>query len=65
MLEANPLAEGDYYPGDLLQAVLGVDMEHWRANREQWERVSEIVDSYTFAQARLSEAVQAFRARRP
>ena len=65
VLEENPLAEGDYYPGDLLQAVLGVDLEHWRANREQWERVSEIVDSFTFAQARLSEAVQAFRARRP
>lgn len=65
VLEENPLAEGAYYPGDLLQAVLGVEMEHWRANREQWERVSEIVDSFAFAQARLSEAVQAFRARRP
>jgi hypothetical protein len=64
VLEQNPLAEGDYYPGDLLNAVLGVDAAYWRANREQWERVDEIVDAFVFAQARLTDAVQAFRARR-
>jgi hypothetical protein len=29
-LRENPLAEGDYYPGDLLAAVLGLPEEHWR-----------------------------------
>jgi hypothetical protein len=65
ILEQNPLAEGAYYPGDLLYAVLRVDVAYWRGNREQWERMDEIVESFTFAQARLGEALQAFRDRRP
>jgi hypothetical protein len=64
ILEVNPLAEGDYYPGDLLHAVLGVDGNYWHAHRDQWERVGEIVESFTFAQARLTDALQAFRNRR-
>jgi len=32
LLEARPLAEGDYYPGDLLSAVLGLPGEVWRRN---------------------------------
>jgi CDI immunity proteins len=64
LLEQNMLAEGDYYPGDLLQAVLDVDVTYWRAHRDQWERVDEIVETFMFAQGRLSAALQAFRARR-
>jgi hypothetical protein len=64
LLEENPLAEGDYYPGDLLHAILNVDGNYWHAHRDQWERVDEIVESFAFAQARLTEALQAFRARR-
>jgi hypothetical protein len=64
ILEQNPLAEGDYYPGDLLQAVLSVDPNYWRAHRDQWERADEIAESFFFAQARLAEPLQAFRARR-
>jgi hypothetical protein len=64
LLEENPLAEGDYYPGDLLHAVLDVDVNYWRANRDQWERVDEIVETYVFAQSRLAAALQAFRDRR-
>ena len=64
LLEENPLAEGDYYPGDLLHAVLDVDVNYWRAHRDQWERVDEIVETYVFAQGRLGAAMQAFRDRR-
>jgi hypothetical protein len=64
ILEENTLAEGDYYPGDLLQAVLSVDPNYWRAHRDQWERADEIAESFFFAQARLAEPLQAFRARR-
>jgi hypothetical protein len=63
LLEENPLAEGDYYPGDLLHAVLDVDVNYWRAHRDQWERVDEIVETYAFAQTRLNAALQAFRDR--
>jgi hypothetical protein len=64
LLEENPLAEGDYYPGDLLHAVLDVDITYWRAHRDQWERVDEIVETYAFAHSRLSTALQSFRDRR-
>jgi CDI immunity proteins len=64
LLEANPLAEGDYYPGDLLHAVLQVDIAYWRANRSEWERAHEIAESLAFAQSRLSDALQTFRTRR-
>jgi hypothetical protein len=63
LLEANPLAEGDYYPGDLLHAVLQVEPEYWRANPTEWERAHELVELLAFAQARLGDALQAFRAR--
>jgi CDI immunity proteins len=64
LLEENPLAEGDYYPGDLLHAVLDVDVTYWRANRDQWERVDEIVETYAFSHSRLSGSLQGFRDRR-
>lgn len=64
VLEENPLAEGDFYPGDLLQAVLEVDKQYWRSNRDQWEAVREIAESFAFTQLKLNEALQTFRARR-
>lgn len=33
ILEANPLAEGDMYPSDLLSAVLHTDKTYWRERR--------------------------------
>ncbi|WP_313557516.1 contact-dependent growth inhibition system immunity protein [Miniimonas arenae] len=32
VLGENPLAEGDFYPGDLLMAVLAVPAPYWRGN---------------------------------
>ncbi|MGX1776473.1 contact-dependent growth inhibition system immunity protein [Nocardia brasiliensis] len=32
LLGENPLAEGDYYPGDLLVATLGIATSFWRDN---------------------------------
>lgn len=63
VLQKNPLAEGHYYPGDLLQVVLEVDWQYWRSNREQWEDVSEIAEEFAFAQLKLSAALETFRAR--
>src|ERR1700754_2866555 len=34
-LERDPLAEGDYYAGDLLVAVLGVSRDYWERHPEQ------------------------------
>jgi hypothetical protein len=42
-LESNLFAEGDYYPGDLLQSVLNVDMAFWLANRPLWQQLHQLI----------------------
>ncbi len=43
-LEKDPLAQGDYYPGDLLKNVLGVNREFWRQHAELKERMDVTVE---------------------
>jgi len=45
ILNDNPLAEGDYYPGDLLKSVLTVDGEFWQANQVVYERCIQLIES--------------------
>ena len=62
LLEENPLAEGDHYPGDLLLNVLRIDGTHWKAEKELLQRVAAVARR---AQAELStseEAIQSNRA---
>ena len=54
-VEADPLAEGAYYPGDLLAAVLGIPDVHWRANPQQHDRLSAVLDSVTDPRGELRE----------
>jgi hypothetical protein len=42
ILEQDPFAEGDFYPGDLLKMVLKSDKNYWKDNRNQKERVKTI-----------------------
>ena len=49
MLEANPLTEGDFNPGDLLYAVLRVDRTYWHTNVEQWQIVNELAETVVSA----------------
>lgn len=42
-LKANILSEGDYYPGDLLIAVLKIDKVFWSKNSLLLKRMSELV----------------------
>ena len=60
-LQANPLAEGDCYPGDLLQAVLKADKTYWHANVEQWQDVEAIGRRLVAAVEELRDSVEAFR----
>ena len=39
VLKEDISAEGDFYEGDLLKAVLTVDPKFWKENREYWETV--------------------------
>ncbi|MEV4600794.1 contact-dependent growth inhibition system immunity protein [Amycolatopsis sp. NPDC049253] len=42
-LERNPLAEGDFYPGDLLVAVLKIPGTYWQQHPDQHRRASAVV----------------------
>ena len=43
VLERNPLARGNFYPGDLLCALLRADPVHWRRHSDQQARLDEII----------------------
>ncbi|WP_410628483.1 contact-dependent growth inhibition system immunity protein [Amycolatopsis sp. cmx-8-4] len=42
-LEKNPLAEGDFYPGDLLTAVLKIPQAYWQQHPDQRRRASAVI----------------------
>lgn len=42
-LTENILAEGDFYPGDLLNSVTGIDKKYWEENWEQRIMLSAII----------------------
>ncbi|MDQ3290810.1 MAG: contact-dependent growth inhibition system immunity protein [Bacteroidota bacterium] len=41
-LQENLFAEGDYYPGDLLNTVLKVKEDYWKKNRNLWVEVKQL-----------------------
>jgi hypothetical protein len=42
-LSENPLAGGDFYPGDLLKSVLSVETEFWKKHSTLWRKMNEIL----------------------
>lgn len=44
-LRKNILAEGDFYPGDLLKAVLDVNQSFWLNHKQYWEIIKKMVES--------------------
>jgi hypothetical protein len=54
-LEADPLAEGDYYPGDLLEMVLKADAAFWEENPSHRQRVLQIIGHLSGAVPTLDE----------
>ena len=42
-LEQNPLAEGDFYVGDFLSAVFGIEESYWVEHSEDCQRVRAVV----------------------
>ena len=60
-LDENPLAEGDLYLGDLLNAVLGVDEEFWSKNPDLQLRVEGVLDRLEGALRDLAEPIERFR----
>lgn len=43
VLERHPLARGDFYPGDLLCALLRADPVYWQHHSDQRARLDEII----------------------
>jgi CDI immunity proteins len=60
-VERNPLAEGDYYPGDLLANLLRVDPGFWTTEWEWRDRLGSVIDGLTDVPKELIEPVAAFR----
>lgn len=44
-LENNILAEGDFYPGDLLKSVLRSDSKFWKRDQQKWNALVELYSS--------------------
>jgi hypothetical protein len=51
-LDREPLAEGDFYPGDLLAAVLRVPAEYWTAHPGQRRRLRAVLVAVDGGRAR-------------
>jgi hypothetical protein len=61
-LRENPLCEGDMYPGDLLNAVLGVDPHFWHGHVDLAYEVEEVLQGVEQALERLREPIAQFKA---
>jgi len=44
-LKGNILAEGHFYEGDLLKAILSSDFEYWKNERENWKSICDLFES--------------------
>lgn len=60
-LEQEPLLEGDYYPGDVLVAVLRVPPSYWAANPTQLTRIERVIASIDHPDTDLDADIKAFR----
>ena len=62
-LEGDPLAEGDYYPGDLLYSLLRVTPTFWRRHPDWKSSLDEVVERLAEVPEELAEALDQYRLR--
>lgn len=62
-LTQEPLLEGDFYPGDVLTAVLQVSRGYWQAHPAHLQTVNEIISSIDDPGPPLDKEVERFRNR--
>jgi hypothetical protein len=58
-----PLAEGDYYPGDLLVSCAKTPVEFWRSHRETAEAMRTVLSAVRDAPDEIKAEVDVFRQR--
>ena len=63
VLERDPLAEGDFFPGDLLSSALRSPVEFWAEEPGLRSRLSAVLDNLDQVPDVLSAHIDAFRAR--
>ena len=61
-LERDPYLEADYYPGDLLVAVLRAPATHWQKHPHQRTRVEQITAGITDPDDQLKTDIDQFHA---
>jgi hypothetical protein len=61
-LEHEPLLEGDFYPGDVLVAVLRIPKSYWSAHPELRGQIERIVSAIDDPDVELKADIEAFRA---
>ena len=62
VLQENPFAEGDYYPGDLLSMVMKVEPSFWQTHQDLYWSASEIVAGLPSLMNDLTNAILRFEA---
>lgn len=62
-LERDPSIEGDYYPGDVLVAMLKVPVPYWSTHPDQLARLYAVATSIAEPDAELADDIDEFRAR--
>ena len=60
ILKDDLFAEGDFYPGDLLQNVLKVPTTFWKEHKELWEAVHDLIKDQVDKIAEHNISVKAF-----
>ena len=43
LLQKDILIEGDFYPGDLLEKVLNIDIDFWIDNKPLWIKIGNLI----------------------
>lgn len=64
ILNTNPLAEGDFYPGDLLSSVLRLDSQIWRQHPDWASRLESIVSAISVVPGNISNERKKFLSRK-
>lgn len=62
LLSENPFVEGDYYPGDLLSAVMNVKDDFWVSHQNLYWIISEIVAGLPPVMRELIDLIARFEA---
>ena len=61
ILEREPLAEGDYYPGDLLVSVLNLGPDFWESNPSWYARLTGLIADMSDIPEKVHASIQEFQ----